>query len=228
MIESNHIPSPISTAYAQLDIHDVDDIIHYVNTSRGQQLLPLFRSKHQFDLFAFLFLQSDRPHSVTQIARQTKIPQPTVSRELARLESADLIAATQIGRSRLVKVNTQHPYYPELASLILKAAGPAYEIGRRLRKIRGLEAAYIYGSWARRYLGEPGHHPRDVDVLVIGNPDPDEVDEACIRVGRKIGLEINPVIATPEEWRSRASGFLKQLHKAPLLALLESDEDGQP
>jgi predicted nucleotidyltransferase len=54
-----------------------------------------------------------------------------------------------------------------------------------LATIDGVAEAYIYGSWAARYHGEPGSIPADVDVLVVGTAaldDPDDVaDQAQCR-----------------------------------------------
>ncbi len=33
----------------------------------------------------------------------------------------------------------------------------------------GVQEAFVFGSWAARYMGEPGAAPRDIDVVVIGD-----------------------------------------------------------
>ena len=45
--------------------------------------------------------------------------------------------------------------------------------------LAGIERAVIYGSWARRYQGEAGPLPQDVDLLVIGAPAVGEVRAAA-------------------------------------------------
>ena len=37
------------------------------------------------------------------------------------------------------------------------------------RAIRGIGEAYLFGSWARRYVGERGAPPGNIDVVIIGN-----------------------------------------------------------
>ena len=40
----------------------------------------------------------------------------------------------------------------------------------------GVEAAYLFGSWAARYQGVEGQRPvGDIDLLVLGEPDRDEL-----------------------------------------------------
>lgn len=65
--------------------------------------------------------------------------------------------------------------------MFLKAVGPVQVLSENLRRINGIEQAFIFGSWARRYHGETGVAPSDVDVFVVGDPEPNLVDEACRR-----------------------------------------------
>lgn len=215
-------PESRFTSWA-FSIHYLHDIIHIMNpTAVG--ILPIFRSRHQLDLLTHLFLNTGRPRSVADIARATRVPQPTVSREVARLEKAGLVTVQLQGRSKLVQANPLNPFFADLRSLLLKATGPGSVIGHYLKKVTDIESAFIFGSWARRYDGEFGRYPEDIDVLVIGDPSPEDVDEACRRASRKLGFAVSPVIALPSEWRNAASGFLKQLKREPLVQILPVGE----
>lgn len=89
----------------------------------------------------------------------------------------------------------------------------------RLDAIGGIEEAYLFGSWARRYGGEPGAAPGDIDLVVVGEPDADKVYEAGRDAGAVLGQEVNVVILTPEEWRARRSGFIREVRSSPLVAV---------
>lgn len=86
----------------------------------------------------------------------------------------------------------------------------------------GIDDAYLFGSWARRYRGEHGPPPGDIDVVIIGDPDVDDVYAACTEAGRVLRQEVNPVILTPDEWRSGRSGFIREVRNGPLVALVRS------
>ena len=202
-----------------LSIRLAADIIHYTRTS-PPPLLPLFRSEHQLRLLGELFVYAGEARSVSELANATGIPQATVSREVGRLEEAGLLRSARRGRLRLVEVDDQLPYYPELRSLLLKTIGPAKALGHELSEIAGIDEAYIYGSWAARYHGERGPAPRDIDVIVIGEPDLDALYAACRRVERELRLDVNPVVRSPAEWQQRGSGFLAGVRKGPLVPLL--------
>ncbi len=54
---------------------------------------------------------------------------------------------------------------------------------------------------------------------MIGTPDVDAVYEVAGEVSWVVGQEVNPVVLTPPEWRSRRSGFVKKVRNGPLVAV---------
>lgn len=65
-----------------------------------------------------------------------------------------------------------------LTDLLAVTYGPLPVLTDLLSAATGVEEAYIYGSWAARYLGEPGSVPQDVDVLAVGTASDDLYDAA--------------------------------------------------
>src|SRR2546423_7115904 len=165
------------------------------------ELLPIFRTRLQSDLLACLFLLEPDGESLARLARQLRTDPATVQREAERLERSGILKSDRVGRTRVVRVDSASPVYPELRALVLKALGPAPVLARTLRQIEGIQAAYIFGSWARRASGEPGPLPRDIDLLVVSEVDPNAVYSAVREVEDGLGVEINPVVVADEEWR---------------------------
>lgn len=118
-----------------------------------------------------------------------------------------------------MEANDHLPYYHELRSLLLKTIGPAAVLSRELSEVPGIDEAFIYGSWAARYHGEPGPAPNDIDVLVIGEPDLDTLYAACRRAEAALRLDVNPVVRSRADWRRRRSGFLAELRNSPLVPI---------
>jgi predicted nucleotidyltransferase len=170
-------------------------------------------------LLSQLFLHSEREQTIAELQHATGIPQQTVSREVRRLLNAGLLAGRRVGRLHFVKPNEASPYFPELARLLLKVFGPRSVLAEGLCSLAGVDEAYLFGSWARRYEGEPCPPPGDIDVVVIGQPDVDAVYEACRQAGGTLGQEVNPVVVTPTEWRSKRSGFVREVRDGALAAL---------
>lgn len=171
-------------------------------------------------LLGHLFLHPDVEYTVAELENATSIPQQTVSREVARLVQAGLFQDRRQGRMHFVAANQASPYFPELAGLLLKAIGPKEVLADELAGVPGIKEAHIFGSWARRYDGLPGDPPRDVDLVVIGEPDVDTVYAACQRAAQTISQEVNPVVLTQKEWKQKRSGFLREIQAGNLVQVV--------
>ena len=184
-------------------------------------LLPIFRSDSQLRLLGQLFLHAEQEQTIADLEQAAGIPQQTVSREVNRLLRAGVLRGRRVGRLHLVQPNEANPYFPELAGLLLKALGPRAVLAEHLTEVDGIQEAYLFGSWARRYTGEAGPPPGDIDLVVIGEPDVDEVYEACRKAGAVLGQEVNPVILGPEDWKARRSGFVREVRSGPLVTVVD-------
>lgn len=183
--------------------------------------LPIFRTPAQAKVLALLF--ATRPGeaaSLTAVAAATGVPLSTVQREVERLERSGLVSSTRSASARLVQANPDSPYFRDLSSLVLKALGPATVLARLLREIDGVEYAALFGSWARRYGGDDGAHPRDIDVLVVGAADADAVYAAAREAEGALNADVNPVLASTEEWAAAEDGFLGRIKREPLVDLV--------
>lgn len=196
--------------------------------SRDANLLPLFRSDAQAKILAAIFLApEDAPANVRAIAKMTGLPYSTVHREISRLEQARLVESTQAGRSRVIHPNRASPYYHELRSLLLKSYGPAGVLGEILQSRAGVKDAYIYGSWASRYSGEPGSDPQDIDLVVILDSGADRatIEDDLVAAGDQLGRQVNPILVDELDWAEAASPFLRTIRGRPLVRIPLTTED---
>ena len=120
-----------------------------------------------------------------------------------------------------MRPNEDSPFYPELSGLVFKAFGPVPVLKERLTGVAGVEAAFIYGSWASRYSGERGEAPGDIDLLILGRPDRRELARICREVGRELGFELNPTVLSKKDWDSDATGFVRSIKSQPLVPVTE-------
>lgn len=182
------------------------------------ELLPIFRSVGQARLLARVYL-GHPPATIAGLARELDLDDGGLTREADRLERAGLVRSERIGRSRVLHPAADSPYYRELYSLLLKAYGPATVIGPVLAPLDGIDDAYVYGSWAARYLGEPGEDPADIDVLVVGRPRRMELSRVARELTPRFGREVNFVSVSASEWTSAATGFLRDVKRGPLVQI---------
>jgi predicted nucleotidyltransferase len=190
-----------------------------VRTS-SPQLLPIFRSEGQGRLLARVYLQADRPANIAELARELRLDDGALTREANRLERAGLVRSERVGRSRILHANQESPYYRDLYGLLLKAFGPAAVVGEELARVEGIERAYVHGSWAARYAGEPGPDPADIDVIVVGNPSSGlELTRVSTDLFARLGREVNIVVVDPTDWEAPGSGFLREVQSRPLVPI---------
>lgn len=206
-----------SSTYGLL-VHIRDSIIVYVNT-KAPTLAPLFRSDAQGELLATLFLNPERSFTISELARAAHTPYASAHREVSRIAEMGLATTTKRGQSVEVQARRDTPVFRPLAELLGFTYGPAIVIPNYLAGIPGIEAAYIYGSWAARQTGEPGDTPGDIDLLIVGNPPRGDVYEAVRLAGSAIAREVNPRIVSVEQWAAADDPFLRTLAQRPIVHL---------
>jgi DNA-binding transcriptional ArsR family regulator len=183
-------------------------------------LLPILRSQQQGEILALLLGDPDLELSLTEIAARVGVPHPSVYREIQRAEQAGLVTSRKVGNTRLVRANTDSPYYAALAELLTRAFGVPAVLAKVLSDVNGITAAYIYGSWAARHEGQTGQRPvGDIDLLVLREPNRDQLYAALNTAEQRLA---RPVQATIREraWLESGSGaFHDTLISRPLLEL---------
>lgn len=197
-----------------------DDIVRDVHTSsrKPSSLLPIFRSEAQFALLGEV-LGLGREATIGELADELGVAHSTVSREARRLAQAGLLVTRGRGRQTVVSAEPGHPSHGDLRRVLLRAYGPLPVVQDELSSVAGVSSALIYGSWAARWHGVDGPAPRDVDVLVLGGAEPSDVFDAVGRASRRLGLRVDAVVRTEEEWQADETGFARDVRSAPTVAL---------
>ena len=182
------------------------DIIQVVDKSPTPSLLPVFRSQQQAELLALILGDPTAEHSMTELAERTGVPYASVHREVERADAAGLVSSRLVGRTRLIRADVSSPYFAGLSDVLVKAFGVPWVIGQELARVEGIDAAYVYGSWAARFSGEDGDRPiGDIDLLVLGGPDRDDVYAAASEAEHRLGRAVQVTIRSAD-WLTDGSG----------------------
>lgn len=149
-------------------------------------------------------LHGHEPHHVRGLQRRSGLSMSSLNRELRRLEGRGLvIRELDRGRAYYEAVGN-HPAWRTLRQLIRDFAEPAEVVEAAIAGIDGIDAAFVYDSFAR---GDP-RDDSDVDVLVVGDVAEDaalgrQAAEASVLLGRPVEVRSY----TPERLRKQiASG----------------------
>lgn len=174
-----------------------------------------------------LLLNPELELSQTELAERVDSSLTSVIDEVRRLERAGLLASRSVGRTRLVRAGASGLVGP-LTELITRAFGPAQIVGEEFAPVvadGGIAELRLFGSWAARYLGEPGADPADIDVLVVvedAGMDRGAIYAAADRAATRLGRPVNPTVITHRRWRARGSGedqFVDEIAGRPLVEL---------
>ena len=176
-------------------------------------LLETLYPKVRAEILRLLFAEAGRQMYLRELARSSGLAVGTMQKEVANLVAADLLVERRDGNRLYFSANTEHPVFADLHSLVLKTAGLREPLAEALKKMLGVEAAFVFGSCA----GDKSPNARsDVDLFIVGDVGLRKLAPALASVANAIGREINPVVYTAETFRrKRAAGdaFIKNVLK---------------
>jgi len=183
------------------------------------RLSPLFRSDAQAEILARVLLNPGTRYSISDLARAVGTPYATAHREVQRLLEADLFTSEHAGRTVLVTANPHALSFRPTVELLQLSFGPPVVLGRLLGQVKGVEEAYIYGSWAARRSGEGGSPPGDIDVIVVGRADRSALYDAGTEAERELRREVSVRAVSREQWETAKDPFLQTVQQRPLVRL---------
>ena len=157
------------------------------------------RSKSRQRLLVFYFTNPTARLHLRDLAKRLRIDPSNLSKELERMERDGLFRSEISGRQKYFQLDRTYPLFREVRSIVAKTIGAIPMMGESLRRIEGIEEAWLYGSFARNQQDAAS----DIDVLVIGAPSGELIAEGVRKLERQLGREINYTVMTRKEFNSR-------------------------
>src|SRR3989344_2927805 len=96
-------------------------------------------------------------------------------------------------------INKKYKFLKEYKNIILKGVGFEKILKEKLKQIKGIESAYIFGSYAKNKLSEES----DIDILVVGSFKTTELQRALLEVQKLAGREINSIELLNNEFKKK-------------------------
>lgn len=178
-------------------------------------------------MLGLLLGNSDQSYYLRQIASAVGIKPGTIAPELALMTNLGILTSHRVGNQVFFRANEQSPIFTELKQLVAKTVGVIQLLRTGLESIADkVEFAFIYGSFAKREETALS----DVDLMLIGNVELEDVLAALQGVEKQVQRQINPTLYSPDEFRAKlASGnhFLTSVLRGPKILIMgEEDELG--
>ncbi len=176
-------------------------------------------SKPRQKLLAYYFTNPSGDHYIRELAELLNVDPANLFRELTRLEREGLFLSEKRGKQKYFRLNRSYPLYKEMRSIVSKTVGAVGQLRNALKQIPGVQEAHLYGSFARNQHDAAS----DIDILLIGNPKPDELESAIGKLERRLRREINYTLVSPEEFRARRvakDAFLEDIWRHKRITLV--------
>ncbi len=197
-------------------------IVLNMGTQNNDAALALF-GKVRRCLLSLLFLNPGRTYHFREIRDIIGSGSGAVHRELANLVEAGLVTLKKQANQHRYRVNRESPVFQELHSFFKKTTGLPHQIGKALEKLKTeIRLAFIFGSYASGEFRPES----DVDLMVIGDVEFQDLISAIHGIQEKTGREINPVVYSKGSFSDRLdSGFIKGIMKSPKLYLIGGEDE---
>lgn len=177
----------------------------------------LFTSAVRYHLLQ-QFLVFGRPEaSVRQLAELANSAPAPVSRELRNLESAGILQSKKAGNRLIYSLDEHCPVLPELKAMLRKTGGYQEKLQAELRKLKGIRAAFIFGSYAEGTQTAKS----DLDLFILGEPDLNQLNLSISRLEEKVHLPIEYVAMPEKEFaQKKGRGFVKNVLRSKKIFLI--------
>lgn len=176
-------------------------------------------------VLALLYSHADESYYFRQIVRITGIGLGALQRELKILSEAGIIQRTVLGNQVYYQANPECPVFTELKNIVMKTVGISDVLKTALAPAtEHIRVAFIFGSLAKGNERSDS----DVDIIVIGDINFADVVSMLGHVQDTIGREINPIVYSPGEFRSKLMAnnhFLKNIMKSSRYFLIGDEHE---
>jgi len=184
----------------------------------------LFGSKTRVALLSKLVMNPDKSFYIRELSKDLGVPYGMLYKEEKNLVSLGILREERRGKIVLVSANKALPYFAELKGLMTKTVGLADLVRDELSGLKGIRHALIYGSFASGEETESS----DIDLLIVGSVNEEEILKAISRAEEKSGREINYILWSEREFRKRAKGghhLLADIASKPVIMLVGEENE---
>jgi predicted nucleotidyltransferase len=182
------------------------------------------RSRLRRKALTYFYLNRSARVYVRQLASALDVDSTNLSRELARLEEEGLLRSEIEGRQRYYSVNPQYPYLKAVLSLLQGTVGIAPTLRDTLRRVEGIEQAYLYGSFAKNEEDAAS----DIDLLIIGQPDAATLALKVAGLEKVLNRDVGYTVLKRQELKKKVSSddpFFSDLWHGKRVEIIGNEQD---
>ena len=182
-------------------------------------IVNIFNSKTRKELFRLYFTNPEKQYYLRELERILNIPVSMIRKELLRLTENGIFLSAKKGNLTYYYLNKSYPLFSELRNIVFKTIGIKGALKDMLRKVEGIKAAFIYGSFAKN----DENSGSDIDLFVMGSVDEDKLVRGVSKLEKSLKREINYSLYTKKDFESKKEqkdSFLLDLVENPKIFLI--------
>lgn len=147
----------------------------------------IFNSKTRKALFRLFYTNPDSRYYLRELERCLNIPVSMIRKELLSLERAGIFSSSKKGNLSYFFINKSYPLFEEMKSIVFKTIGIRGLLKEALFGIKGIDTAFIYGSFAKNEENAKS----DIDLFIIGEVNEDKLVMGIRKLEEALKREIN-------------------------------------
>ncbi|HQO27672.1 MAG TPA: nucleotidyltransferase domain-containing protein [Candidatus Pacearchaeota archaeon] len=180
------------------------------------------KSKTRKKIILLLFYNPHKSYYLREIARLIGVSAGQARQELEKLKKSGVLLSEKRGNLVYFQVNTASPLYRDLKNVIDKTIGLKVILAEELKKLAGLDFAFLFGSYVKGDFGPES----DIDLYLIGEVKEEEVHQAVKAAEQRIYRAVDYHLADQEEFREKLARtfFHQEILKNYILIIGDEDE----
>ncbi|HPD73805.1 MAG TPA: hypothetical protein P5014_01340 [Patescibacteria group bacterium] len=156
-------------------------------------------SEVRVNILKLLLLNPNRAFHIRAIVRQVGAEINAVRRELDNLFEINLVNRRQSSNKIFYQIETSHPFFSDLLSLVAKEEGVGAAIVKNEKRIGMIDYAVLSLAFLRGRKSTA----LDVDLFIVGDVDLEVIKNVVKEEEGKMNKEINYSVMNMEEFMSR-------------------------
>jgi len=166
------------------------------------EILQITKSRLREELLNLYFTNPNKKFYLRELERILGFSVGNIRRELIKLKKMGLFLTENKGNLTYYYLNKSFPLFQEFKSIILKTSGAPRMLKESLKKIKGIECAFIYGSFAKDEEKEAS----DIDLFIIGKVDEGKLIDEANKLEKKLQREINFTLYEKSDFEQKKKG----------------------
>ena len=186
--------------------------------------LYISKSKIRRDLLTLFFTNPDQKYYLRELQRTLGYSAGSIRRELIKFQTDNLFNTQKVGNLLYYSLNTKHPLFKELKTIVSKTVGVEARLKKCLSSIKDIEVAFIYGSFAKN----TGSAASDIDLFIIGNVEENTLVSELRKLEKGLKREINYSLYSKQDFikqKRKRNSFIRDLLGNQKIFLIGDEHD---